>query len=59
MMPKAASGGFQDGCFEAWYNVNQTIENAYVLTMPNRCAKSLKKMRTCAIGFFRTSTLFM
>ena len=30
-----------------------------VLAMPNKCARSLKKMRTWAIGFLRTSSLFM
>ncbi len=31
----------------------------YTRAMPSRCATSLKKMRTCAIGFLRTSSLFM
>jgi hypothetical protein len=26
---------------------------------PSKCAMSLKKIRTCAIGFLRTSSLFM
>ena len=29
------------------------------VTRPQRCAKSLKKMRTCAMGLARTSSLFM
>jgi len=32
---------------------------AHTRASPSRCATSLKKMRTCAIGFLRTSRLFM
>lgn len=37
----------------------QPVKHAQTRAMPSRCAMSLKKMRMCAIGRLRTSSLFM
>ena len=42
-----------------WDGWRHASGQRYTRAKPSRCAMSLKKMRTWAIGFLRTSSLFM
>jgi hypothetical protein len=50
MMPKAASGGFQSGCFKAWYqgprSVNEAPMDETKILQANAIANPLNRSAT-------------